>query len=111
MLPCRDYSRLRRLYAQLDLPTLLAERGVETDLLMPKQHKNLNIILMMNPDDPAPFPPYLPLHLFDNTEFDCRVPRDWMKLGDMTKARHPIPSLCLLPTKDEDGDSKQIIFC
>ncbi|GFO45346.1 dynein heavy chain 1, axonemal-like [Plakobranchus ocellatus] len=99
-----ELERLRRLYARLDLPTLLVERGVRTDLIMPKQHLNLNIILMMNPADPAPFPPYLPLSIFDNTEFDCRTPREWLKLGDMTKARHPIPSLCLLPTKDEDGD-------
>ncbi|KAK3782184.1 hypothetical protein RRG08_032935 [Elysia crispata] len=99
-----ELERLRRLYARLDLPTLLTERGVRTELIMPKQHVNLNIILMMNPADPAPFPPYLPLSIFDNSEFDCRTPRDWLKLGDMTKARHPIPSLCLLPTKDEDGD-------
>ncbi|GFS18450.1 dynein heavy chain 1, axonemal [Elysia marginata] len=102
-----ELERLRRLYARLDLPTLLSERGVRTELIMPKQHLNLNIILMMNPADPAPFPPYLPLSIFDNTEFDCRTPREWLKLGDMTKARHPIPSLCLLPTKDEDGDSER----
>ncbi|XP_059153506.1 dynein axonemal heavy chain 1-like [Physella acuta] len=99
-----EVERLRRLYARLDLPTLLRERGVKTELLMPKQHTNLNIILMMNPNDPAPFPPYLPLGLFDNAEFDNRTPKEWMRLGYMSKGQAPIPSVCLLPTKDEDGD-------
>lgn len=27
------------------------------------------------------FPSFLPLEVFDNTEFDCRTPEDWMALG------------------------------
>ena len=30
------------------------------------------------------FPPYLDLHFFDNTEFDCHPPKKWMELGQVT---------------------------
>ena len=28
------------------------------------------------------FPSFLPLEIFDNTEFDCRTPEEWDKLGE-----------------------------
>ncbi len=31
---------------------------------------------------PTPtFPSFLPLEIFDNTEFDCRTPEEWVNLG------------------------------
>ena len=27
------------------------------------------------------FPSFLPLEIFDNTEFDCRTPEEWLALG------------------------------
>ncbi len=32
---------------------------------------------------PTPtFPSFLPLEIFDNTEFDCRAPEEWIQLGE-----------------------------
>lgn len=28
------------------------------------------------------FPSFLPLEIFDNTEFDCRTPEEWLELGE-----------------------------
>ena len=31
---------------------------------------------------PSPtFPSFLPLEVFDNTEYDCRTPEEWLALG------------------------------
>lgn len=35
------------------------------------------------------FPSFLPLETFDNTEFDCRTPEEWMGLGECI-AEHQI---------------------
>ena len=46
------------------------------------------------------FPSFLPLEIFDNTEFDCRTPEEWMSLGvDEEGARKPIPGKALLPVQ------------
>lgn len=28
------------------------------------------------------FPSFIPLEIFDNTEFDCRTPEEWLALGE-----------------------------
>lgn len=33
------------------------------------------------------FPSFLPLEIFDNTEFDCRTPEEWLALGIYTYIR------------------------
>lgn len=34
--------------------------------------------------EPTPtFPSFLPLEIFDNTEFDCRTPEEWVQLGEL----------------------------
>lgn len=32
------------------------------------------------------FPSFLPLETFDNTEFDCRTPEEWLQLGEEESA-------------------------
>uniref|UniRef100_A0A3Q2WPP6 Uncharacterized protein n=1 Tax=Haplochromis burtoni TaxID=8153 RepID=A0A3Q2WPP6_HAPBU len=41
--------------------------------------------------------------LFDNEEYDCRTPEDWLALGNAEGSpdRKPIPGKALLPTDDE----------
>ena len=35
-----------------------------------------------NGKSPSPtFPSFLPLEIFDNTEYDCRTPTEWVGLG------------------------------
>ena len=50
------------------------------------------------------FPSFLPLEIFDNTEFDCRTPEDWLSLGvDDSGVRKPVPGKALLPVVGPGG--------
>ena len=100
--------RRKRAYAKLDLEEQLECRGIMTSLLMPKLQPEEGaepVQLNVDPNDPAPFPTYLPLEIFDNTEFDCREPSEWLALGKSATedARKPVPGLALLPTRDDLG--------
>jgi hypothetical protein len=46
-----------------------------------------------------PFNPMLPLPIFDNMEFDIRMPNDWLSLGWDSKERkfYPLPGKAFLP--------------
>ena len=46
--------------------------------------------------DASPFPAFLPLHIFDDTEFDCRNPNEWLELGLVDGKQHPVPGKALL---------------
>ena len=47
------------------------------------------------------FPSFLPLEVFDNTEFDCRTPEEWLSLGlDGDGIHRPVPGKALLPVME-----------
>ena len=73
---------------------------------MPKDQTDEPVKLNTDPEDPAPFKPYLPLHIFDNEEFDCRTPSEWINMGRDNGLRKPVPGMALLPRKDSDADCK-----
>ncbi|XP_052086994.1 dynein axonemal heavy chain 1-like isoform X4 [Mytilus californianus] len=98
-----EVERRRRLYSTLELKNLLKDQGIQTDQLMPKQ-TSMPVQINMDPNDPAPFPAYLPLHLFDNEEHDCRLPIEWLKMGQDNGTKKPVPALALLPSKDTDKE-------
>lgn len=70
---------------------------------MPKKQEGGTERITLNADnsDPAPFPPYLPLETFDNEEYDCRTPQEWLDLGQENGVRKPVPGKALLPTRDD----------
>ena len=78
---------------------------------MPKQQDDTQVMLNRDEDDPAPFPAYLPLHIFDNEEFDCRTPQEWLALGlpDAHGDRNPVPGVALLPSEDDDRNSELVL--
>ncbi|KAJ9594363.1 hypothetical protein L9F63_014205, partial [Diploptera punctata] len=39
---------------------------------------------------------YLPLELFDNEDFDCRLPGEWLDLGLLDGVRHPVPAYAFI---------------
>ena len=80
--------------------------GIETEQLMPTNPMIPNTVLLNESPDPAPFPHYLPLHLFDNEEYEVRTPEEWLSLGLEDGRRKPIPAKALLPAFDEDFSSK-----
>ena len=79
---------------------------------MPKEQKN-PVQLNVNPDDPAPFPAYLPLHLFDSEEYDSRTPVEWIMRGQDNGTRKPVPAMALLPSKETDKECKisTYVYC
>jgi len=94
----------KRAYVQMKLEELLDTLDIDTELLMPRLDPEGRLVqLNCDPSDPAPFPAYLPLDLFDNTEYDCRLPREWLDMGWVAseRLRKPVPGLALLPTSDE----------
>uniref|UniRef100_A0A4W2GNB5 Dynein heavy chain 1, axonemal-like n=1 Tax=Bos indicus x Bos taurus TaxID=30522 RepID=A0A4W2GNB5_BOBOX len=62
------------------------------------------------------FPIYLPLKVFDNEEFDCRTPTEWINMGlePGSENRKPVPGKALLPTDDflghEDPKSQKLKY-
>ncbi|KAJ7998998.1 hypothetical protein DPEC_G00210820 [Dallia pectoralis] len=95
-------ERRRREYLKLDIAQLLNENGIDSNLLLPRHQSREQD--MTTPDNPLPpVSNYLPLEVFDNEEFDCRTPEDWLALGyeKGSTDRKPIPGYALLPTTEK----------
>ncbi|KAI4827733.1 hypothetical protein KUCAC02_031105 [Chaenocephalus aceratus] len=95
-----EIERRRREYLKLDIEQLLAEQGIYSNLLMPT-HQSSSEDHETTTDNPVS--PYLSLQVFDNEDFECRNPGDWLALGIAEKSleQKPIPAKALLPTDDE----------
>lgn len=91
-------DRLKRIFAKENINLLLEDLGVKTSDLMPKGDYNMRVNL--TEANSFPFPSFLPLHTFDNTEYDCRNPREWLELGLIDGEQHPVPGKALLPNDD-----------
>ncbi|CAI7935221.1 Hypothetical predicted protein [Podarcis lilfordi] len=108
-------ERLRRLYLSLDITQLLEMAGIDSNELMPRHQDPDNMPTIEQKNDPL-FPVYLPLQIFDNEEYDCRTPEEWLLLGvePESEDRKPIPGKALLPTDDElgheDPKSRKLIY-
>ncbi|XP_013988847.1 dynein axonemal heavy chain 1 isoform X2 [Salmo salar] len=97
-----EIERRRREYLKLDIAQLLTEQGIDSNLLMPRHHSIEEHVT--TPENPLPpVSNYLPLEVFDNEEFDCRTPQDWLALGyeNGSTDHKPIPAKALLPTTDK----------
>ncbi|XP_076467072.1 dynein axonemal heavy chain 1-like isoform X2 [Babylonia areolata] len=102
-----EIERRRRHYTQLDLKQLLRSYNIDTGMLMPRPMGSTPVLLNEDPDDPAPFPPYLPLHIFDNDDKDVRTPDEWVAMGQTNGVRKPVPGIALLPvTEDETQEDE-----
>ncbi|XP_037831220.1 dynein heavy chain 1, axonemal isoform X2 [Kryptolebias marmoratus] len=97
-------ERIRREYLKLDLEELLSEKGIDCNLLVPKQVTTPDYLV----------PPYFSLELFDNEDYDCRTPEDWLALGidEGSPVRKPIPAKALLSKDDEtqSEDSRSLEY-
>ncbi|XP_064422227.1 dynein axonemal heavy chain 1 [Latimeria chalumnae] len=94
----------RRQYLKLDIAQLLAKQGIVSNQLMPR-HRGVDNQLDADNRKLPPFPIYLPLEVFDNEEFDCRTPDDWLALGMEPGCSDckPVPGKALLPDDDTVG--------
>lgn len=103
-----EILRRKKQFASLDLESLLKDLNIDSNLLMPKYDdtdettERPKVILNADPEDPAPFPCYLDLDLFDNTEYDRRNPSEWIELGRVNdNVYKPVPGIALLPAWDD----------
>ncbi|NWU63518.1 DYH1 protein, partial [Pterocles burchelli] len=110
-----EVERRRRQYLTLDIAQLLASKGIDSNQLMPRHHNPDNMPTIEKKQDPV-FPIYLHLKIFDNDEYDCRTPEEWISLGlePGSHDRKPVPGKALLPTDDvlghEDPKSQKLIY-
>lgn len=100
-----EIERQKRIFAKQNINSLLEELGVNTSDLMPKGDYNMRGNL--TEANSSPFPSFLPLHIFDNTEYDCRNPKEWLELGLIDGKQHPVPGKALLP---KDNGENRIEF-
>jgi len=89
-----DFRR-RRTFLKQNIKELLEKEGIKNAELIPKTSVNMRVEI--KPGNNSPFPCFLPLETFDNTEYDCRTPEDWLELGSEGKKRKPVPGKALLP--------------
>ncbi|NXK54576.1 DYH1 protein, partial [Chauna torquata] len=110
-----EIERRRRLYLTFSIAQLLASEGIDSNQLMPRHHDPETMPAIEEKKDPI-FPIYLPLKIFDNEEYDCRTPEEWISLGlePGSHNRKPVPGKALLPTDDvlghEDPKSQKLIY-
>ena len=84
-----EIERRKRQYSKLskDFDSLLIQHCVSTQELMPITDRTSKALLSSSTrdSDPTPvFPSFLPLEIFDNTEFDSRTPEEWLQLGKVS---------------------------
>lgn len=103
--------RQKRNYGRQRLSSLLAKEGIDSNKLMPKRQPHDHKVVLNKSPDPAPFPAFLPLHIFDNAEYDPRTPEEWLSLGYETPTvRKPIPGKALVPSEDKFHQRKTFFF-
>ncbi|KAL7843672.1 hypothetical protein AOLI_G00251840 [Acnodon oligacanthus] len=101
-----EIERRRREYLKLDITQLLAELGIDSNQLVSRELSSEahpeNSCPPVAKKPCLPVSNYLPLEVFDNEEFDCRTPEDWLALGfePGSKDRKPVPAKALLPSSD-----------
>ena len=81
-----EIERRKRQYTKLakEFDSLLTQHSVHTRELMPITDRSSKALLSRSSrsgDSSPVFPSFLPLEIFDNTEFDARTPEEWLQLG------------------------------
>ncbi|XP_023368810.1 dynein heavy chain 1, axonemal [Otolemur garnettii] len=110
-----EIERRKRQYLSLDIEQLLSDEGIDSNKLMPRHPDLKHPHTIEQGHDPL-FPIYLPLKVFDNEEFDCRTPKEWINMGlePGSLDRKPVPGKALLPTDDflghEDPKSQKLEY-
>lgn len=82
----------------MDISELLEQKKLHPEQLMPIHRPANEIILLNVPNkDAAPFPSFLPLHYFDNEDYELWTPDEWLNKGIENKVYKPLPGRALLP--------------
>ena len=87
-------ERRRRKFLATDLGTLLIQEGLHLIDLLPGGSYSWDTRLALGQSDLTPS--FLPLELFDDTDFDARTPADWLALGVEGGSMTGVPASVLL---------------
>ncbi|XP_049878805.1 dynein axonemal heavy chain 1-like [Pectinophora gossypiella] len=87
-------ERLRRKFLAANLKKMLREEGIQPYWLLPPEEYELTDQQYYGLYSPFP---KLPLEVFDNTDFDCRIPEEWLNLGLIEGEQYPCPALVFVP--------------
>ncbi|XP_050552039.1 dynein axonemal heavy chain 1 isoform X2 [Spodoptera frugiperda] len=90
-------ERLRRKFLAANVKKMLRELGIQPYWLLPVEEFKINE--MQHYGLYSSFPK-LDLEIFDNTDFDCRIPEEWMSLGMIEGEQYPCPGLAFIPKAD-----------
>ncbi|XP_075982332.1 dynein axonemal heavy chain 1-like [Anticarsia gemmatalis] len=90
-------ERLRRKFLAANMKKMLRELGIQPYWLLPMEE--FKITSQEHYGLYSPFPK-LSLEIFDNTDFDCRIPEEWLSLGMIEGEQHPCPGLAFIPKFD-----------
>ncbi|XP_060766195.1 dynein axonemal heavy chain 1 [Neoarius graeffei] len=97
-------EKLKREYLKLDIAQLLTDLGIDSNQLIPRttssEDQPESSCLSTSQTPSSPVVKYLPLEIFDNEDFDCRTPENWLALGceQGSSDRKPVPAKAFLPT-------------
>lgn len=83
------------MYAEYDITKLIEDAGISINLLMPSSDIKLKVTPGAKYLD-ADCDPFLPLEAFDDMEYDCRTPNEWLQLGREADGQRPVPGRALL---------------
>ena len=64
-----------------------------------------------DPKNKRLYPPFLSLDIFDNTEYDCRNPQEWLNLGVVKGRQRPVPGKALLSLTGKDVADPDRYIC
>eukprot|EP00794_Sanderia_malayensis_P012733 gene12733-14038_t len=92
-----EIERQKRLFSQYSITKLLEDYGISMNSLIPSGEIKLKVTPGAKHIDPD-CDPFLPLEVFDNTEYDCRTPAEWLALGNENGVQKPVPGKALLAT-------------
>ncbi|CAG9128677.1 unnamed protein product [Plutella xylostella] len=95
-------ERLRRKFLAVNIKKMLRSYGIQPFWLLPPSEYDLTDEEYYSLYSPYP---KLDLEIFDNTDFDCRTPEEWMGLGLIDGEQHPCPGLAYIP-RDETKTKK-----
>ncbi|XP_075039903.1 dynein axonemal heavy chain 1 [Mixophyes fleayi] len=110
-----ELERRKREYLNLNITQLLANEGIDSNLLVPR-HTDPSNLPCIGQNTGQLLPTYLPLEVFDDEEFDIRTWADWLNLGydDASGVRKPVAGQALLPADDvlgrEDPKNPQLVY-
>ncbi|CDS37509.1 dynein heavy chain [Echinococcus multilocularis] len=91
----RMFNRKRREFERYSIEHILEdEYNIKSKDLIPKPEDDYR-------DLQKAWDHYLFLDIFDDEDYDCRTPSDWLSLGTEGELRKPVPAMALLPLSDD----------